>query len=154
MCGPGTPLQDIPFSHIYLRDHKGVGGDILGPALSSQFSASSLQDGDKERETESWGRWVGPEFCPLQKLPALPRKACLPLSLPSFLLPGKHLGSQASDLNIRKTLSSLSVPEYAPSWRLLLKTLPFSVSVTSLVSCCPVILAACSPLLSQEPSIP
>lgn len=160
MCGPGTPIQDIPFSHIYLRDHEGGGGDILRPALSSQFSASTLQDGDRHRNSPR-ARPVELEFCrllvllTLQTLQALPRKACLSLSLPSFLLlPGKHLGSQASAPNIRKSLSSFSVP-----------SVPFLASApenSPFFSFCdfPGFLLSCHPgcplpsLLPQEPSIP
>lgn len=94
-CGPGTPIQDIPFSHGYLRDHEGGGGDILRPAQSSQFSASTLQDGDKEIETVLGpGRWNqssvlfrcslllrGCGLCP-------ERLACLSLSPLSFFFLG------------------------------------------------------------------
>lgn len=154
MCGPGTPLQDIPFSHIYLRDHKGGGGDILGPALSSQFSGSSFQDGDRERKTESWGQAGGARVLSSSEAPGSAQKG-LPASL-SPLFPSSWEASGFPGLRPQHQEDSEQplCPECAPSWHLLLKTLPFSVSVTSLVSCSLVILAACSPLLSQEPSIP
>ena len=91
-CGPGTPIQDVPFSHGYLRDHEGGGGDILRPGRSSRFSASTLKMDTKRSSPRA--RPLEPEFCPLlvllilQRLRALPRKACLSLSPLSFFFLG------------------------------------------------------------------
>ena len=92
---------------------------------------------------------MGPEFCPLlysSEAPGSAQKG-LPASL-SPLFPSSWEASGFPGLRPQHQEDSEQPlgPNCAPSWRLLLKMLPFSVSVTSLVSCCLVVLAACSPL--------
>ena len=92
-CGPGTPIQDVPFSHGYLREPRGGGVGIFSGQAGAPSSLPPLLRWRQKRNSPR-ATPVEPEFCPLlvllilQRLRALPRKACLSLSPLSFFFLG------------------------------------------------------------------